>query len=428
MDAKRIKVPVSDLSIGMYVTELDRPWLDTPFLTQGFPILSDDDICAVQKACDFVFVDAERSKTRPQSAELPGTAKKHRPASTKAGAAKPRPSLMSKLFTSKRNTGTRAEVSCSIVQAKPAFEETRQLVRNVFDEVRLGRSIDTPQAKEVVSQCVDQVVENPDAMLLLTNIKNKDSYTAEHSLNVSILSIVLGKALGLKRERLEVLGTCGLLHDVGKIMSPDEVLKKEGRLTPEEFLIMKMHPTQGRDILMSSDQVIGPSIDVAHGHHERLDGSGYPRGLAEDSLTLFTRIVSVVDVYDAITSNRVYDSSRTSIEAFKILQAQGGNHFDSELVSRLIETIGIYPPGSVVQIASGEIGVVVRNNTTRKLLPKILVLKDSKLKPITPRYIDLADPGHQGKLRITKQLSAREAGIDLHAFRNAEFLGSVAAG
>lgn len=423
-DLKKIKLPVSDLRAGMYVTELDRPWLGTPFLTQGFPLLTEQDIQAVRKECEYVYVDALQSDSSQQRRLT------QRAASTQTDAAKPenngsRTPLMSRLFKSKRGPDARRDIVTPVSRAKPAFDQTRKLVRDVFDEVRLGKSIDTPQTKEVVSKCVDQVIQNPDAMMLLTSIKNKDDYTAEHCLNVSVLSIVLGKALGMERERLEVLGACGLLHDVGKILSPDEVLKKPGRLTPEEFLIMKMHPTQGRDILMSSSQVIGASIDVAHSHHERLDGSGYPRGLSEDSLSLFTRIVTVVDVYDAITSHRIYAEGRTSIEAFKILQAQGGNHYDSDLVSTLIKTVGVYPPGSVVQITTGEIGVVVRANKDRKLFPKILLLKDAHLKPVRPKYLDLADPSQGGRVRIIKQLGAREAGIDLHAFRSADYLGSL---
>lgn len=229
------------------------------------------------------------------------------------------------------------------------------------------------------------------------------------------------------REALEELGTCGLLHDVGKILTPDDVLKKPGRLSAEEFLIMKMHPGQGRDILMSSDGVIGKAIDVAHGHHERLDGSGYPRGLTEDQFDDYTRLVAVVDTYDAITSDRVYASGRSNIEAFKILQSQGGNHYDSNLVSNLIAAIGVYPPGSVVQLNNGEIGVVVRNNPARKLQPKLLLLKNARLRPVSPRYVDLATPAKQDNgLRIVRTMNAQEAGVDINAFRSPEFLREVA--
>ena len=432
MNPKKVKVPVDQLCVGMYVSELDRPWLGTPFLTQGFPLLGANDIQAVKRECEFVYIDADRSNSKTQ--EHLNRSMTSKSGTTIPGSAEypiadaPKVSLFKRMFSNKKAACIRSEITQPIAGASKAFDETRQLVRTVFDDVKLGNSVDTIQAKDVAAHCVDQVIQNPDAMVLLTSIKEKDNYTAEHCLNVSILSIVMGKAVGLDREQLESLGACGLLHDVGKILSPDEVLKKPGRLTPEEFLIMKMHPTQGRDILMSSDNIIKNSIDVAHSHHERLDGTGYPRGLTNDSLSLFTRIVTVVDAYDAITSQRVYDSARSTIEAYKVLQSEGGNHFDSELVSRLIATIGIYPPGSVVQLSNGEIGVVVRANPKRKLLPKVLLLKNSKLKPFSPRYVDLAasQDSSDDSLRIVKQHKASDVGVDLHAFSNAQYLGSLA--
>jgi HD-GYP domain-containing protein (c-di-GMP phosphodiesterase class II) len=424
--ASKIKIDVAKLSEGMYVCELDRPWLETPFLTQGFPLRNENDIASLRRHCKFVFVDVGRSDSAAvfQMGEKPSIA--IAPAAP-IDDAKPRKNIFSRLFGENKRGSISNDVVRPVRAAAPTLRDTRDLVRTVFDDVRLGRAVDAMQAKEVVSKCVDQVIEHPDAMVLLTSIKNKDEYTAEHSINVSILSIILGKQIGLERKALEEVGACGLLHDVGKILSPDQILKKPDRLTPEELLIMKMHPSQGRDILMGSNGVLKSAIDTAHGHHEKLDGTGYPRGLNEAQLGLYTKIVGVVDTYDAITSDRAYDAGRSNIEAYKILQSQGGNHYDSELVSHLINAIGVYPPGTVVQLNSGEIGVVVRSSPTKKLQPKLLILKTADLKPLVPRYVDLAATNDKraSGLRIAKQLRAADVGIDSQIFRSNEFLASL---
>ena len=428
----KIKVDASDLRLGMYVCELDRPWLESPFLLQGFPLHTESDIEQVRQACRYVYVNVKLSEPgsvrgrRASSAAQPAT----QPAAATITNKEQKPAgFFARLMSRKDKTKpVLNEVVRPLAASRGAVDETAGLVRTVFDDVRLGKSIDTPQAKEVVSRCVEHVIESPDAMLLLTSIKDKDNYTAEHSLNVAVLSIVIGKHLDMDRKKLEEVGLCGLLHDVGKILTPDEVLKKPGRLTPEEMLIMKMHPTQGRDILMSSHGTLRASLDVTHAHHERLDGSGYPRGLGESQLGLYTRIVTVADVFDAITSNRVYDARRPNIEAFKIMQSQSGNHFDSNLVSTLMEAVGVYPPGTVVKLNNGEIAVVVRANPARKLLPKVMVLKNAKLAPVPPRYVDLAveHDGTESGLRIANTIKPSEAGVDTQMFRSADFLRQLA--
>ncbi len=418
------KVDVSHLKVGMYVCELDRPWLDSPFLLQGFHLISKDDIEEVQNHCSYVYVDVKRS-TKNYVATLASKATGGK-AANKADSRqkdKKKRGLFSKLQGRKKTVDIQKEITSPIQAADTVFGNSQRLVRNIFDDIRLGSSIDTTQAKETVKECVNHVLENASAMLLLSNVKNKDHYTSEHCLNVAIFSIVIGRQLGFPKEKLEEVGLCGLLHDVGKVLTPDEILKKPGRLTPEEFLVMKMHPTQGRDILLNNDGVLRSALDAPHAHHERLDGSGYPRGLREDQLSLYTKIVAVADSYDAITSARVYSKAHHNAEAFKILQSESGNHYDAKLVSKLIKSFGIFPPGTVVKLSNGELAVVVKENAKRKLKPRVLVVKDNKHRPVTPRYIDLAE--QNAKVRITKLVSADKYGIDMQLFRSTEFLQSI---
>lgn len=430
----RLKLPVEELRMGMYVSALDRPWLESPFAFQGFVLNTEADLQAVRDLCVWVMVDIQRSRPgvfrRPSST---GHVPDRKPASSELRRAggKRAPGVLSRMLSRlsrrKEPASPATDVIKGVENVRDSFDHTSKLVRTIMDDVRLGKSIDTPAAKQAVSECVDRIIHNPEAMVLLSNIKNKDAYTSEHSMNVAILSIVLGRKLGMPRHELEELGLSGMLHDVGKVLTPIEILNKPGRLTVEEMLIMKMHPTQGRDVLLSSDGIASAALDVAHGHHERLDGSGYPRGITEQNTTLFTKIVSVTDTFDAITSDRVYGHGRTTIEAFKILQACGGNRYRSDLVNEFIDAIGVYPPGSVVQLTNGQIGVVVQGNPKYKLRPKVLVVKQNAQEPVTPHYVDLAEPhdNDKGRLSISRMLRAQDVGIDTHLFRERRFLAAL---
>lgn len=380
----KVMVPSSDLQIGQYVCELDRPWLDTPFLFQGFMLLTDEDIQAVKDICQFVYIDAERSLC-------------------KQPAVKPK----------RLQTGSFEK---SLESAQINRKNTSRLLKSFVDEVKLGRGIDANAAKEVVAECVDSIVKNPDAMLLLARLKNRDAYTAEHSENVLVFSIALGRFIGLSLQDLRNLGFSALMHDMGKIQIPLEILNKPERLNPEEMQIMKKHAELGRDILMSCSNIYMGAIDVAHTHHEQIDGNGYPRGLRAEQLSPFSKIVSIADTYDAITSDRVYQLGRTHMEALGILQKAGGKQFDPHLAIRFIECLGIYPPGSVIEMSNGEVALVIQMNPKAKLKPKVVMLLDEFKKPQKHRIVDLSklelDASSQA-YRIAAMLRCDAYGLDL---------------
>lgn len=397
-----MKADVSELVPGMYVTELDRPWDEAPFLFQGFHLEDQDDVTAVQELCSYVYLDTTRRitvKIVPRTVTH-GQKKSH-------------------------HTIRSVPVEQEYTTARTAFEQSGRLVKTIMDDIRLGKSIDTESAKEAVEGCVDSVMRNPDALLLFTGIKNKDDYTSEHSLNVSILSIAFGRTIGMERESLIELGTCGLLHDVGKILTPGEVLNKPGALTEEEFEIMKQHTDHGRDILMGSEGLGMQALDVAHGHHEHMDGTGYPRGLTEDQLTMYTKMVAVTDAFDAITSDRIYINGRTIMEAFRILDRNRGTHFDPSYVMNFIKSVGMFPPGSVVELSTGEIGVVIESHQKMKLRPKVLVVKNPTVEDETPEYIiDLAmtnlTPDGK-KLHVIRMVHPKDFGIDIQKLKEAGY-------
>ncbi len=366
---ENVKTPihVSGLKIGMHVCELDRPWLETPFILQGFTINDQKDIDTLAEYCEYVYVEGAEDKW--QAAEERAVLSKP--------AAKPKAYDNT---TSNKNEYHRA---ASI------HNTARQLTRSFMDDVRLGQGINIQEVKASVSECVSSILRNPDSMMWLSKIRKKDDYTAEHSLNVGILAITFGRHLGASEEDLNKLGFAGMLHDVGKMRTPNEVLNKEGKLTEAEFKTMQDHATHGRDILMNHKNIYHGAVDVAYSHHESLDGSGYPRKIKASGITDFTRIITLCDVYDAITSDRVYKTGQSSLEALKILYQNKGIKYDEKLVTDFISCIGLYPPGSIVELKNGMAGIVISTNYRNRHLPKVLLLRDSEKMPMPEKVINL---------------------------------------
>ncbi len=360
-------IPVSGLKIGMYVTELDRPWLETPFILQGFKITSLEEIDTIAQHCEFVYIEGSED-TWLQAEE-------------RSQSDKPRARAIH--YTNSANSQQEYGRAASI------HDNARQLTRSFMDDVRLGQAINIKEVKATVSECVSSILRNPDGMMWISKIRNKDNYTAEHSLNVGLLAITFGRHLGASEEDLNKLGLAGMLHDVGKMRTPIEVLNKEDKFTSEEFAIMKHHAQHGRDILMAHKSVYHGAVDVAYSHHETLDGTGYPRKIKASGITDFTRIVTLCDVYDAITSNRVYKQGQSSLDALKILYENKGTKFDDKLVTEFISCIGLYPPASVVELHNGKVGIVISTNYRNRHLPKILLLRDENKMPIPEKVINL---------------------------------------
>ncbi|OAN23022.1 HD-GYP domain-containing protein [Pseudomonas oryzihabitans] len=389
-----IRLPVSQLQLGMYVCELDRPWAGTPFLFQGFPIQSVQDLRTLRDTCEFVWVDRRQSHSVPPlAANLP------------AG----------------DQTRTYAIDYREAVKAtEPVWRDARAVSMRMLDAVRFGQELDVSEVRRAVGACVESVLKHPAASLWLARIKQRDHYTAEHCLRVSLYGIALGKALGMLPLELEELGVCGMLHDVGKIKVPDEILNKPGRLTDEEFLIMQAHTTYGWQLLMGNSEVPPAAVDVAHTHHERVDGKGYPRQLPAQRIPFKAKIIAVVDAYDAITSDRAYSEGRSSLEALRILFEARGTQFDETVVLAFIQLIGVYPPGEIVELSTGEVGIIIGFDAGSKLKPRVLVVLDADKQPRPERVLDLVrNPlDSQGRLISVRAVKPSGAyGIDIDAYR-----------
>jgi len=381
-DVVETEIPVSQLAIGMHVVRLDRPWEDTDFLLQGFIIQNEEDLFAVQTQCQTVFVEGRIDVVASLKASSSVSRSKKTAETGKAG------SLPEKRVTYMNKVDTGREMA----RARAHYGHARETAKHIMSGIRLGRMLDMNRIRQTVGSTVDSVLRNENALLLLSKIKNKDEYTAEHCINVSILGAAFGKHLGLLEGEIRTLALCGMLHDVGKMRIDDAILNKPGALAPEEFEIMKKHATYGRDILAALPTLEHAAVDVAYSHHERMDGKGYPRGLPSQQIPIFAKMIGLVDTYDAITSSRVYDKGRASMQALQIIHRNKGTQFDAELAIEFIRMIGVYPPGSIVELENGEVGIVAANQKSSKLKPVVLIVRDATKQPITPyRQINLAD-------------------------------------
>lgn len=393
----RQKFNVQDLRIGMFVVELDIPWEKSTFMFQGLEIKSAKEILELQRQCKFVYVDFDEFslKKERKSTGLPAAPNS--------------------------SPGSLVSVQEEYSSAQQVNQLASQTVTNLFQEIRLGAEIDGGKVKQAVSGCVDSIMRNPDASVWLTRIQAKDEGTAQHSLNVAALSIVVGKAMNMNTRQLEDLGVCAMLHDVGKTSLPEQLLSKTDPLTEDELLEMRKHARYGRDILVSTNSVMSGAADVAHSHHERPDGKGYPRGLTDEKIPEFAKIVAIAEAYDVMTTRQAYREARSPSEALQELYAQRNKQFDEELVLKFIDSVGVFPPGSIVEFSNGEIGIVL-SSTGDKLKPRVIMILDANKDPATQHVVDLSqnerDPaGEIYQLRTTH--SDGSFGINVEDFQRA---------
>ena len=391
---EKIKLRPGDLRPGMFVCDLDRPWLETPFLLQGFEITNDADIEAIAEICDFVYIDLARTKVVNLTISAP------------APSSFPR---------DKRNTLNKEDIAA----AQNTRKATSKLMKTFMDEIRFGQSLELELVKAPVAECVVSITRNPDVMMFMTRMRSKDGYVSQHAFNVCIYSIIMGRLLGLDAAQLHNLGTCGLLCDIGMLSVPDHILNKPGNLTEEETAIVQAHTMTGRDMLMTARNVFDGTVDVAFGHHENLDGSGYPRGLQGHQLNANCKIVSIVDKYEAITNPRPFRDAGDHLSAVAILNKMADQHLiDAALTYSFIAYLGVYPQGTIVELSSGEVGFVIGNNLTQRLRPQVLVVLDENHAP-TQKFVDLSEikadqRGHH--YRIAKVHRPGDFGIDLNQY------------
>ncbi|WP_348767286.1 HD-GYP domain-containing protein [uncultured Salinisphaera sp.] len=393
------KIPVTELELGMYVEALDRPWLETDYPLQGLHIKTREDIARLSRHVEYVYVS-----TPP---EAPGTPLP----------ARPEPAGFTRRGVAPAAVYSRSPQSFSaeLAQARLIREQARDFVRNIQADARAGQPLEQLDARELVVQMMASVSRNPDALVWFTNLKNRDEYTALHSINVCMLSVALATVRGEPEADIEEMGVGALLHDVGKMKVPMDILHKPARLSAAEFAVIKQHPQYGVQLLEQGSQLSQQSLRIVREHHERLNGHGYPDGLTGDEISHYAQIVAIADVYDAMTSDRVYQESRAPGEVMKLMSRSRGD-FNPTLLDQFIHTLGAYPVGSLIELNTGEVGFVVPSEA-RQPRPTMLVVLDHRKRRYFPQRI--RDLNHFPNFRIVRTLANGAYGVDIDDYASA---------
>ena len=390
------KISVSQLRLGMYLHSVEGRWIEHPFWKTRFVIKDPVDLSRLRASglheCwiddELGLAPAAEYSAVKVSPRRDGTAAATAAAGMPAAAPPP---------------PAKRDMADELRQAAVVCRQGRQAVLAMFNEVRMGRTLDAESCLPLVDDIFASVLRNPGALISLTRLKTADDYSYMHSVAVCALMVALGRQLGVDSDACRAAGLAGLLHDIGKAVMPPEILNKPGRLTDPEFVVMRTHPERGHQLLLEGRGASPESLDVCLHHHERFDGTGYPRGLSGDTHSLLARMSAVCDVYDAITSNRPYKLGWDPAEAIARMASWKG-HFDPAIFGAFVRSLGIYPTGSLVRLESGRLAVVIEQNAGALVSPVVKVFFSTQTQmPLPARRLDLSRPN------CNDRIVAREA-------------------
>lgn len=393
---KRILVGL--LETGMFVSRLDRDWVGTPFPFQGFHVQTDDDIELLSMYCTFVFIDVEKGKDL-------GTLSMDR--------APPRaaPAVFPPRGPEYRDSATLED---ELPRAREAHGRVHDLAARIVADVRRGQRLAPGEVREAMEPMVESLLRNGDALFWMLGLLRRDEYAYSHAVNCSALAAAFGRHLALPREVLVELATGGFLLDVGKATLPEGLVAGQGELPPDAIALVRGHVAQGLRLLEESG-IPGKWVQdmVAH-HHERHDGSGYPQGLAGNAIPLGGRLAAVIDSYDAISSDRPHRKADSRHGALQQIYRGRGTLYQEEVVERFLQCLCVYPTGSLVELSTGEVGIVMAQNHARRLRPRVMLLLDRDKQPYaTFRDVDLmAQDDGQDAVEISAALEPGAFGLD----------------
>ncbi len=506
------KIYTTDLKVGMFVADLDRPWVDTPFLLQGFLVENQEQILALKTHCEYVIVDRARSTgDQFEAPAAPAVAVARQPSGTaarNAAASKaddvtqvtpPQPveksaararneaparitrfpasvpyrarradaggngaheeGLFGRLFgrltggrrSNERETAVpppdlprespqefaaraellppgvevqtyvdRVSVEEEVPRAQAAVEHASSLMDNLVRDIRLGQSFEIERVEEIVGDMVESVVRNPDAAMWIARLRQEDIATYGHGLQVSVYITSFGRHLGFPKAQLSQLAQIGLLLDIGKIKLPRYLLEKQGRYTTEEYEEAKRHVQHGIEILSQTENIDPEVIEGIEQHHERMNGSGYPKGYVGDEIGIYGRMAGIVDTFAALTNHRPYAAAASSYEALRSISGWAGDFFHEPLVQQFVSSIGVFPVGSLIELSTGEVAIVVAHNKVRRLKPRVLVVTGpDKTRSPHPAMLDLLYENKAGgdePVYIKRGLAAGAYELDLKDF------------
>jgi len=399
---KRLKIETSNLECGMYVSQLDRPWLETPFLFQGFEIRDEKDLKLLRNFCKHVYVDAtrgsvskdkvlearRRAEQYAQSLATPATRLEHAR----------RPSLHRRLFdaiTRLDRTGTLAgffqtkqyrnvvPTRIEAPKAALAYDTAAAVLQDALEQFQQGRALDAMRLKAAIGPLIDSILRNQDAMAWLVCLRKREINGPQRSIGSAVWAVILGRHLGFERPGLETLALGGMLLDLGNARLPAELLAKPGALDEIERTIVKKHVAVGLDLVKNALGLNADVLDMIRHHHERHDGSGYPKGLQGADVPVFGRIAGLIDCFDAMTTKRPYAPARSAYDAVRELNGLSGTGFQRELVEQFVQAVGMFPTGSLVELNTGEVALVIEQNRVRRLRPKLMLLLNADKTPVS---------------------------------------------
>ena len=397
------RIAVDRLQVGMYITDLNNDWIPHNNVRRRGVIRNDRVIDKIRSlGVTEVYIDTGKGRDSPDAVPAAAIDADNENQLQKAGELKP--------------VGTvRVGFAEEMAAALDVHQEAQGLVSNVLGNVKLRRAVDVAPVNELAGSLVSSVLRNHNALACLGRIREKDNYLLEHSVNLSVLMSIFGKARDFSQDILHQIVVGALLHDIGKILTPDEILHKPGKLTEPEFAEMKRHVVHSRNLLRQSQGISELTIMTAAQHHEKVDGSGYPDGLKGDEISVYGRMAAIADVYDAITSDRVYHKGMIPSQALKKLLEWSGTHLDRALVLQFIRCIGLYPVGSLVLLESGRLGVVVEANDMDQRLPTVRIMYHTRFRQFIPvETLELWRPGVQD--HILRAVDPEDYRIDVRDF------------
>lgn len=390
------RVEVADLEIGMFVCRLDRAWEDTPFPLQGIEIASADDVASLARYCEFVYIDAQRmvaADTRLQS------------------------------LRKRMQSGNRFERSVvytdttsfeeEIPRAQEAFDNASSQIEKIIADIGEAGKIAPEDVDRAVRPLVESVLRSGDAFFWIDTLRQRDSYTYNHAVGCSALAAAFGRHMGFSEETIVSLAAGGLLMDVGKSQMSEELLHRPGPLTDDEMDLARAHVAEGMMILDHSGVLDSDVRDVVRTHHERVNGLGYPDGLSGTSIPLAGRMAAIIDAYHAMCSVRPYAPTLSRHQALRRIYAERDESFQAELVEQFQACLGVYPTGSLVELNSGEVAIVMVQNQSRRLQPKVAILTDKDKHAIGDYLIvDLINEVGDDRREILRTLPAGAHGIN----------------
>jgi len=399
------KIDSSQLRLGMAIHDLDCGWMEHPFVRARFVLTSEDEIRKILKAgIRAVVIDCSKGldvADAPTLAEVQAATERD-VVDIASAPVKP----------------ARASLADEMQRAVNIRRQAVGLVRTVMQDARLGKAVELDNVSPVVQNITESILRNSGALLGLVRIKTKDDYTFLHSVSVCTLLVAFCRSRGMDEDTIYQAGIGGLLHDTGKALVPDAILNKPGRLTDEEFAVIKRHPRDGYDMLCRNPEIGPIPLDITLHHHERRDGSGYPDLQKEGEISELAQMAAIVDVYDAITSDRSYHKGMPAADALRKIYEWSKFHFSPALTQEFMRCVGIYPVGTMVMLESGRLGVVVEPHESNLLTPKVNVFFNTKSQTyIRPELVDLSRAlGFGGGDKIVRHESPEKWQVDPNRF------------